>query len=62
MNDEEKEKLYTDFYEESMAIMEKYDYHSLDHFERTPTSDDRKYFLQAVESSIKQNQTKVTLF
>ncbi|WP_078131593.1 rhomboid family intramembrane serine protease [Leptospira kirschneri] len=54
LNDEEKEKLYTDFYEESMAIMEQYDYHSLDHFERTPTSDDKKYFLQAIESSIKR--------
>ncbi|EKO15536.1 rhomboid family intramembrane serine protease [Leptospira kirschneri] len=54
LNDEEKEKLYTDFYEESMAIMEQYDYHSLDHFERTPTFDDKKYFLQAIESSIKR--------
>ncbi|EMO54095.1 rhomboid family intramembrane serine protease [Leptospira noguchii] len=54
LNDEEKEKLYTDFYEESMEVMGRYNYYSLDHFERTPTSDDRRYFLQAIESVIKQ--------
>ncbi len=34
--------------------MKTYSFHSLDHFERKPTSDDRTNFFKAIESRIKQ--------
>jgi rhomboid protease GluP len=50
---EEKEKKYELFYNECIDEMTKYDFHSLDHFERKPTSDDRQNYLKAIESRIK---------
>jgi rhomboid protease GluP len=34
--------------------MNKYEFHSLDHFERKPTSDDRQNYLKAIEARTKQ--------
>jgi len=54
ISNEEKERKYEQFYNECIEKMNKYDFHSLDHFERTPTSDDRNNYLKAIESRIKQ--------
>ena len=51
----EKEEIYNAFYEESLSKMIKYPFYFLDHFERTPKSNDFKNYLRAIESSIKQN-------
>ncbi|WP_304067451.1 rhomboid family intramembrane serine protease [Pedobacter glucosidilyticus] len=51
---EEKERKYEAFYNECIDKMNKYDFHSLDHFERKPTSDDRQNFLKAIEARTKQ--------
>ena len=34
--------------------MNKYEFHSLDHFEKTPTSDDRQNYMKAIEARTKQ--------
>jgi rhomboid protease GluP len=54
ISNEEKEKKYKAFYNECIEKMNKYEFHSLDHFERKPTSDDRQNYLKAIESRIKQ--------
>lgn len=54
ISNEEKDKKYRDFYDECINKMNKYDFHSLDHFERKPTSDDRQNFLKAIEARIQQ--------
>lgn len=51
---EEKEDLYDSFYDDCVEKMEHYDFRALDHFERVPTSDNRTYYLKAIESRIKQ--------
>lgn len=53
---EEKEKKYEAFYNECIDKMNKYDFYSLDHFERKPTSDDRQNFLKAIEARTKQTE------
>ena len=54
ISNEEKEKKYKAFYDECIEKMKEYDFHSLDHFERIPTSYDRMNYLKAIESRIKQ--------
>ncbi|MCL9805488.1 rhomboid family intramembrane serine protease [Flavobacterium amniphilum] len=54
ISNEEKEKKYHAFYQECAQKMDTYDYYTLDHFERTPTSEDRKYYLAAVQSRFQQ--------
>ena len=54
ITDEEKEKKYQVFYSDCIQKMNNYDFHSLDHFERKPTSDDKQHFLKAIESRTKQ--------
>lgn len=54
INNEEKEKKYEAFYNECIDKMNNYDFHSLDHFERKPNSDDRQNFLKAIEARTKQ--------
>lgn len=55
ISNEEKEKKYQVFYDECIEKMNKYEFHSLDHFERKPTSDDRQNYLKAIEARTKQN-------
>jgi rhomboid protease GluP len=50
----EKEKKYQAFYNECIEKMNQYEFHSLDHFERKPTSDDRQNYLKAIEARTKQ--------
>ncbi|MDB5200634.1 MAG: hypothetical protein JWQ27_43 [Ferruginibacter sp.] len=54
ISDEEKDEKYNTFYNECVEKWNGYDYHSLDHFERKPKSDDRIHFLKAVEARTKQ--------
>ena len=54
ISNEEKEKKYEAFYNECIDKMNKYDFHSLDHFERKPNSDDRQNFLKAIEARTRQ--------
>jgi rhomboid protease GluP len=54
ISNEEKEKKYQAFYNDCIEKMNKYEFHSLDHFERKPTSDDRQNFLKAIEARTKQ--------
>lgn len=51
---EEKESKYEAFYNECIDKIKKYDFYSLDHFERRPTSDDRQNYLNAIEARTKQ--------
>lgn len=50
----EKEKRYRKFYYESLAKMNKYDFHSLDHFERIPPSDAKESYTKAIQSRVKE--------
>lgn len=54
ISSEEKDAKYRAFYDECVQKLNDYDFHSLDHFERKPTSDDRKHFLKAIEARIKR--------
>ncbi len=54
ISNEEKDRKYKEFYDECIQKMNNYNFHSLDHFERTPKSDDRINFLKAIEARIKQ--------
>jgi len=54
ISNDEKEKNYQAFYNECIEKMNQYDFHSLDHFERKPTSDDRQNYLKAIEARTKQ--------
>jgi len=54
ISNEEKEKKYEVFYDECIDKMNKYEFHSLDHFKRKPTSDDRQNYLKAIEARTKQ--------
>lgn len=51
---EEKERKYKEFYDECNQKMNNYNFHSLDHFERKPKSDDRINFLKAIEARTEQ--------
>jgi len=50
ISNEEKERLYKVFYGECIQKMNHYNYYDFDHFERTPTSDDKQCFLKAIEN------------
>lgn len=54
ISNDEKEQKYQAFYNDCIEKMNKYEFHSLDHFERKPTSDDRQNFLKAIEARTKQ--------
>lgn len=54
ISNEEKEGKYNSFFNECVAKMNRYDFHSLDHFESLGRSDDKDFFLKAIESRIKQ--------
>lgn len=54
ISNEEKEARYKAFYDECIQKINKYEFYSLDHFERKPTSDDRQNYLKAIEARIKQ--------
>lgn len=54
ISDEEKESKYQAFYNSCIKKMNKYDFHSLDHFERKPNSDARVNYLKAIEARTKQ--------
>lgn len=51
----EKEKRYRVFYYESLAKMNKYDFHALDHFERIPASNEKDNYLKAIQSRVQQS-------
>ncbi len=50
----ERESRYLAFYNECVEKINYYDFHSLDHFERTPTSNNRDNYLKAIEAKTKQ--------
>jgi rhomboid protease GluP len=50
----EKEKRYRIFFYECLAKMNKYDFQSLDHFERIPASELKENYLKAIQSRVKQ--------
>lgn len=54
ISSDEKEKKYQAFYDQCIEKINKYDFYSLDHFERKPTSDDRQNYLKAIEARTKQ--------
>lgn len=54
ITNEEKEQKYEVFYKECVDKMNVYDFHSLEYFERKPTSDDKECFLKAIEVKIEQ--------
>lgn len=54
ISSDEKEKKYKEFYDECIEKINRYEFHSLDHFERTPTSDDRQNFLEAIAARTKR--------
>lgn len=47
---EEKESRYNAFYDKCAAKMRYHDFYALDHFKRTPTSDDKLCFFKAIEA------------
>lgn len=55
---EEKERIYREFYSKSVRRMSYYNYFDLDHFERTPYSDELDCFLKAVEWQINKKTDK----
>ncbi len=54
ISDQEKESKYQAFYNSCIQKMNRYDFHSLDHFERKPNSDARVNYLKAIEARTKQ--------
>lgn len=54
----EKEKRYRIFYNECLAKMNEYDFHSLDHFERIPTSKNKENYIKAIQSRVQQPTVK----
>lgn len=54
ISNEEKDRKYKEFYDECIQKMNNYNFHSLDHFERKPKSDDRINFLKAIEARTNQ--------
>ncbi len=53
ISSDEKKKKYQVFYAECIEKMNKYEFSSLDHFERSPTSDDQQNYLKAIEARTK---------
>ena len=49
----EKERIYDEFYNDSIEDVNDYNFHDLTMLERLPTSDDKKLFLKAVHARIK---------
>ncbi|PBJ09040.1 hypothetical protein [Flavobacterium sp. ACN6] len=49
------EKLYREFYNYCLDRMKEYDFYSLDHFKRTPTSDEKQNFIKAIEARTNKN-------
>ncbi len=58
ISDEEKDKAYDSFYNECVQKLNDHDFHSLDHFERLPNSDDRKHYLKAIEARTNEPANK----
>ena len=54
ISNKKKYRRYKEFYDECVQKMNNYNFHSLDHFERKPKSDDRLNFLKAIEAKTKQ--------
>jgi rhomboid protease GluP len=54
ISSEEKERQYQAFYKECVNKMNRYEFYSLDHFEKTPTSGRRQNFLKAIETRIQK--------
>lgn len=54
ISDVEKDEKYKEFYDQCIQKLNEYDFHSLDHFERKPKSNDRTHFLKAVEARTKE--------
>lgn len=54
LDDAEKEQRYQTFYDQCVAKINKYDFHAQKHFIRTPNSDKRDNYLQAVRSRMQQ--------
>lgn len=54
ISNEEKDRKYKEFYDDCIQKMNNYNFHSLDHFERKPKSDDRINFLKAIEARTNQ--------
>lgn len=48
----EKEKRYRVFFNKSLAKMNNYNFHDLDHFERLPASSNRDNYLKAIQSRV----------
>jgi rhomboid protease GluP len=51
-SEDEKEKEYDAFYAQCIQQVSNYSFQTLDHFERLPTSKDRKNYLKAIENRI----------
>jgi rhomboid protease GluP len=51
---EEKDSKYKEFYDQCLNKMNNYNFHSLDHFERKPKSDDRTNYLKAIKARLNQ--------
>ncbi|WP_204251671.1 hypothetical protein [Flavobacterium ginsenosidimutans] len=49
-SDYRNKNLYQEFYNYCLNNMKEYDFYSLDHFERTPTSDEKQNFIKAIEA------------
>lgn len=53
-SNEDKEKILNAYYLNCIEEMSNYDFHSLDHFERKPKSEEREKYLNAIENRTKQ--------
>ena len=60
---EEKDEKYEDFYDECVENINKYDFYNINHFVRTPKSDDRNNYLNAIEAStfVRLNERYIVL-
>ncbi len=50
---DKKEKLYADFFKKSVNNIKTYNFHNLNHFEKTPKSDTKENFQKAIASIIR---------
>ncbi|MGK9127173.1 rhomboid family intramembrane serine protease [Olivibacter sp. SA151] len=55
VSDEEKQRRYETFLEVSHAKLNRYEFYDLDHFERLPTSQDKKMYLRAIIQNERQS-------
>ena len=60
---EEKDEKYEEFYDECVENINKYDFYNINHFVRTPKSDDRNNYLNAIEAStfVRLNEKYIVL-